>query len=609
MTLPTTGGTQFHKPHQGESVADTRPVVTPKKHSRPILLKRSESVAGTRLVPSFVTPVLVLIGVWVFLIWFINPVGEFMTNDDWSFIRALENLVFNGKMGSTGWGPVGAPGGPALIAHLSWGRLFTYLFGHSITTLRLSVLVIGVLGSFVLLELLRLSGTSAWTSLWGVLTLVFCPLFLPFCFSFMTDVTFASLAVFAVLLLHGGVEGKRYCLVVAGLLAALASILTRQIGIVLPVAFVLACRIHPRGKELGWRKMAITAVCVAVIPWLFYEFMLAEIGSTPITEHQVVQSVVIRLNELGLIDFLGLVGRRLLFALGYFALFVSPVVALRYREFLQLRSFRYFCIALAAGLVVFETLLILGILDPPIYIWRNTLVNFGIGPVLLKDTYLLGIKRSISMPATLYYVLVSWAVLSLAACFVLTVSSFTRLVRLLRTKNPSEISFLTIFVLLAGWFYLGIISLCGFHDRYLIPLIILGIVWIAADAPRTSHVSFMPRKLALSAVPLLAIAVFTVLSLHDFMEIKRSQGLALDYLVNERKVEPCNIDGGFEFNGYHCYSQSFRVRPGLSWWWVNREDFVVTLGPLPGYRVVRTYPFNRYMGEDGAIHVLEPLNR
>ncbi|MFH1112853.1 MAG: glycosyltransferase family 39 protein [Pseudomonadota bacterium] len=567
------------------------------------------TLPAARVYPSLKISIVILIGVWALLIWVVNPVGEFMINDDWSFIRALENLVFNGKMESTGWGPVGAPAGPALIAHLGWGRLFTYLFGHSVTTLRLSVITMGILGSLVLLELLRLSGASAWTSLWGVLTLVSCPLFLLFCFSFMTDATFVSLAVFSVLLLHSGVEGKRYSLVAGGLLAALASILTRQIGVVLPVGFALACLMHPRGRELGRAKMLAMTFGMAVIPWLVYEYTLGAIGSTPITEHQVVQSVAVRFNGQTLLDFLGLVGRRLLFALGYFALFVSPVVALRYREFLQYRPFRYFCAALAGGLAVFETLLVLGILDPPIYLWRNTITDFGLGPTALKDTYVLGIKRTISMPTTLYYALVGWAALSLAGCFILTISSFTRMVRLLRTGNASEISFLTVFTLASGWMYLGLICICGFHDRYLLPLIMMGIVWIVCDAPRPEEPFFRPGKVALAGIPLVAIAVFTVSSLHDFIALKRSQSMALNYLLQERRVDPCSIDGGFEFNGYHCYSQSFRARPGLSWWWVDRENFVLTLGPLPGYRVVRTYPFNRYIGEDGAIHVLEPAQR
>lgn len=585
MTDCPTGSTMLQEQYEGESVPDTGLFMS---------LRMSLSV---------------LISLWIIVIWIVNPVGEFMVNDDWAFISALERLVFEGRMGSTGWGPGDAPGGPALIAHLSWGRLFTYLFGHSITNLRISVLVMGILGSVILLVLLRSSGASPRMSLWGVLTLVFCPLFLPLCFSFMTDATFLSLAVFSVLLLHIGVENKKCALVVFGLLAALGSILIRQIGIVIPAGFVIACRLHPKGKELGNWKMLILAVCVAVIPWLLYECTLFLIGSTPITEHQVVKNVSSQFHLKGLLGFVNLMGYRTVFALLYWGFLVSPVVALRYREFLQFRSFRYFGIALAGGTVLFEIALILGIVHPPVFFWPNTITDFGVGPVLLKDTYLLDIKRGITIPATLYYLLVSWSVLSLAGSLILTISAFTRIGRLFGAKGTVEISFLTVFILAAGWLYLGIILLTGFHDRYLLFLCMVGIVWVLSDAPRTDGLFFQPLKLAPSWIPLLAIAVFTVLSLHDFMELKRAQSMALDYLVKEKKVDPCHVDGGFEFNGYHCDGKPFRRQSGLSWWWVHQEDFVVTLGPLPGYRVVRTYPFNRYMGRDGAIHVLQPASQ
>ncbi len=93
------------------------------------------------------------------------------------------------------------------------------------------------------------------------------------------------------------------------------------------------------------------------------------------------------------------------------------------------------------------------------------------------------------------------------------------------------------------------------------------------------------------------------------MEMKRSLKQAQDYLVYDLKADPCHIDGGFEFNGYHCASKDFKPVKDLSWWWVSREDYVLTLGPLPGYRTVRTFPFHRILGNNGAVHVLQPENR
>ena len=91
------------------------------------------------------------------------------------------------------------------------------------------------------------------------------------------------------------------------------------------------------------------------------------------------------------------------------------------------------------------------------------------------------------------------------------------------------------------------------------------------------------------------------------MEIRRTVQQANHFIVTDLKVKPCEFDGGFEFNGYHCYSASRPVREGYSWWWVHDEKYVVTLGDLAGYTTVKVFPFKRTLGPNGNVHVLKPL--
>ncbi len=160
--------------------------------------------------------------------------------------------------------------------------------------------------------------------------------------------------------------------------------------------------------------------------------------------------------------------------------------------------------------------------------------------------------------------------------------------------------------LLAGLIYLGIITPGGFHDRYLIPVCVFFIIWIVADfEPRWGQL-LRPSALLAGLPSLLILASVAVLGTHDFMDMKRSLKQAQDYVVRQLDVKPCEIDGGLEFNGYHCYSPGFKPQNGLSWWWVRKEDYLITLGPLPRYHVVRTFTFKRYIGPDGAVFVLKP---
>ncbi len=92
------------------------------------------------------------------------------------------------------------------------------------------------------------------------------------------------------------------------------------------------------------------------------------------------------------------------------------------------------------------------------------------------------------------------------------------------------------------------------------------------------------------------------------MEIRRTVTKANFYLTTHLKAKPCDFDGGFEYNGYHCYDAGHDIRPGRSWWWVKNEDYVVALGDLAGYSTVATFPFRRSLGPDGNVHILKPEN-
>lgn len=541
--------------------------------------------------------------VWIVIIQTVDPVGEFMINDDWSFVRLLQSLLEKKTLIATGWGK----GGPSAIVHILWGGLFTYFVGFSITTLRISVLVMGILGSFGLLLLLRRCHISPWLALLGTLTLVFNPLFLSQCFTFMTDITFTSLAIFSVLLLHLGFERRCTAFTVSGLLFALLAILTRQIGIVIPLAFVGAILIHPQGREQGRPRMILLTLLICFLPWVSYELLLSALGSTPVTQHDVFGAIFRKPREMGL-KVLHYYGCLFVYAAGYSALIVSPMLALKYPFLWHRKAFRYLVYTTAVCLFLTELGIFTGLIDPPVRFYKNVILDFGIGPILLKDTYVLGIQRLIPMPKWLYYCLVFWGALALIVMVALVCSSLKNLIIPEKSPHgkPMNISFVGTVCLLATILYLAIIMITGFFDRYLIPVCMFLIVWLATESHHIGVERKKILKLAPAILPLVLLAIFSPLMLGDFMNMKRSLAKAHNYLVNELRADPCKMDGGFEFNGYRCYRKDFVPKEGLSWWWVESEDFLVTLGPLSGYQMVRVFPFERNVGGDGAIYVLKP---
>jgi hypothetical protein len=168
------------------------------------------------------------------------------------------------------------------------------------------------------------------------------------------------------------------------------------------------------------------------------------------------------------------------------------------------------------------------------------------------------------------------------------------------------VGFLPCLSLFCGLSYLGIITLTGFHDRYLIPFCLFLIIWLISKEPLEVLPGLGSWRILPSLIPFMLMAAFSLMATRDFMETKRHVKLAQDFATEVLKVDPCHMDGGMEFNGYHCYHKDFKPIDGLSWWWAAEERYLITLGPLPGYEAIRTFPFKRHLGRDGVVYLLQP---
>lgn len=552
---------------------------------------------------------LCLLGFWLAAAWLVDPAGEFPLNDDWSYWQALMALLHQGRLASTGW----AGGGIALIVHLLWGGLFTSLFGESFTALRLSVVVMGLLGSGALFMLLRSVGASAGVALLGALTLAANPLFFSQSFTFMTDVTATSLVAMALLALHGGMGRGAWGLVCLGLLLCAAAVLTRQLALVLAVGFLAATWLHPAARALGrWRLTLLTVVLVCG-PWLAWEWMLAASGSTPLGQHQLVRRLIPLLlsgDPQRYLDFAGLVAGRLVAAgLGITTFFLLPLLLLGSRPSQAGAHARRGWLIYVAACLAVEGAALAGFIPWPSQVFQrllasmgfgNVLMNLGIGPLLFKDTYLLGHSALRPLPPMVWDLvgfITAPAMLKLVAA----------LARSLRDRcGQGPAGFIALTALVSGLVYLAGLAVIGFHDRYLMLLILLWIVCLVARPQGPLHRAVpLPRLAAAGALVVLA-AVWAVGGTHDFMAIERAAQQARRHAVRDLGVNPCHLDGGFAFNGLHCHHPSFRPRPGLSWWWVQREDYLVALGRLAGYQVVRAYPARRWLAPDTEVYLLKP---
>ncbi len=549
-----------------------------------------------------------IILVWALAIIVVNPLGEFMVNDDHAFIKNLETLAQDGRLGPTGWGPAHASGGPSLITHLVWGLLFSKLFGYSVTALRFSILFLGILGSvgiFLIINSLRIPNRIGFIA---ALSVMFNPLYFSQSFTFMSDITFTCILIFAVYFLNLGVKRSDTGLLVLGLVFCLAGMLTRQLAIILPTAFVMTALLGFTGRGLSRTRATVLTLALVMVPWLGFELLMSWLGSSPITKHQKLYDLLNYPLTKGFPDYpLFVAGQFFQSVLGYTAFLVSPLIVIRFDKYRRNRPFRIFFVVTTLTFVLMEIAIITGVITPPILFSRNVIYNIGIGPVLLKDIYILGVPRTWALTPVMFYILAWWTVICVGALAAMIFNFVTKTFRMVNSEEQDTDGFVSALTLISAGLYAVIISLTDLHDRYIIPLCVLMVIWLCSSAGASSLRNISTRLTLTACTPLLLMAVFSVAATRDFMEIRRTVESANHFVVTDLKVKPCEFDGGFEFNGYHCYNVNHRVKDGHSWWWVNDENYVVTLGELPGYTTVKMFPFNRIFGPNGNVHVLKPL--
>src|SRR5512133_1644077 len=100
-----------------------------------------------------------------------NPAGGFPLNDDWSYSRAVLSLVEHGRLELTGFTSM------PLIAQVLWGALFCLPFGFSFLALRVSTIVLGLIGILAIYQLFEEMKAKRAIALFGTAVVAANPLY------------------------------------------------------------------------------------------------------------------------------------------------------------------------------------------------------------------------------------------------------------------------------------------------------------------------------------------------------------------------------------------------------------------------------------------------
>jgi hypothetical protein len=539
---------------------------------------------------------LVLAVIWSGAIFLINPIGDFPLNDDWAFAYTVQKFMEDGSLEFSGW--ISLP----LIAHAAWGALFSLLFGFSFTTLRFSVIVLGLAGVLATYGLLSEARAGRQFAFFGALTVMFNPVYFELSNTFMSDVSFFSFSMLSFLFFMRGMRRESALEILAGAMFALVAVLIRQLALMIPLSFGIAY-LAKNGLK---RKSLITAlVPLILVAGGIFAFLqwLEWMGQTP-ERLNLMSDAVVKHSFMGFKKMIFMASKNTINALTYYGVFLMPfLIMLAPHKWRSLQEDgRLRCLTGTFVFIVIASVALIwqGRIMP---LRGNVLYDFGLGPPTLRNEMVLKLRYLPEAPESL------WLVLTIAGvfCGALLVASFISAIsfacRRHREDGSKEECWYLIMPLAACIVYLVPIALLGFFDRYLLGIVPL--LMIVALGMRHSKFEVGRRARALAVTILVVYGIFSVCATHDYLSWNRMRWRALNFLTEQKGVSYSQIDGGFEFNGLHGYSPDYVPCKGKSWWWVKEDKYVISFGPIPGYSVYKVYPYEKWMPPgEGEVMIL-----
>lgn len=517
----------------------------------------------------------------------VDPRGDFPLNDDWSYGVAARRLLEEHRFRPTGWTAM------TLVSQALWGALFCWPTGFSFTALRLSTLVLawaGACGIFVTAVDAGRPRVLAWLV---ALTLAFNPLWFALSYTFMTDVPFAAWSTLAAVFLARGVRhdaGTAHANTGWAALWTTVALLCRQSGAVLPLGFAVArasdpCPSRRTWWQITWLKL-VTRGSWAVAALLTLVVTLNGLGVKALALSAGVGVGVPRVTASQLAS-------RAESLLVYLGLFLLPILVLLGQP--RGSSARLARIAGASCATLIGAHLVLTGRTMPLMRHEseaNILDLVGIGPVTLRDAFILGLPGLEPLPPTLWMTLTLAGVVGAGVLLAHVVHLAWLASRPAADgRAPGRLRF---FLVTAALYAVPVAAAPHAFDRYFLPLVplLMGAL-LHAPVKKPKH----PRaRTGLAFTLVVAMAIVAMATTRDYLEWNRARWRALGDLLSQAQVQPEHIDGGFEFNGLYLYrSGGPRRGSAKSWWWVEDDEYLVTLSALPGYRTVATYPFQRWL--------------
>lgn len=513
-------------------------------------------------------------------------------SDDWVYSRSVEILIHEQRLHVLDLSVV------TVVFQVVWGAIFSILFGTSFGAMRLSTLVLFMLSAWALYGICRELGVNRSRSALGVGAYVFNPLVFVLAFSFMTDPQFLSLLVISTYFYLRGMNPTRLepWTIVAGSIFASFAFLTRQQGILIPLAvglYLVAARRWSFNRE-----GLLSAIRVAGIPavtLVVYCVWMLGVEGAPEQQSAFLKQMV----DAGFRDSRILISRMTYIEIAYIGLFVLPIILaampVLWRARLP-RSISGYLILIGGVGILIAGLAVFG--------GRNHLMPYVpqfLGITGLGPTDLIG-GRPYLIPADWRRPITVVVAMSAAAFIVLIAQKIGE-------KFTPERAAASLLTSIGLWQVVGILP-PSYHfrnwiisvDRYLIPLAPFAICLLLC-AVRDSRI-FQP----IGWIAIACFAIFSTASTRDFLFFQQATWEFAQESVAQG-VPMTMLDAGSSWDGYHLYdygeehhiSQQTPHGP----WWTNLfapatdSTYIIGTSVPDGYVAISGREYSSWLHRDG----------
>jgi len=518
--------------------------------------------------PRFSVTVLFLIAELV-----INPIGEFPLNDDWAYAKSMQSFLQSGKIHFSFWQAI--PG----LSQFFTGILFCKIFGFSFTLLRL----ISVFCQIIMIALfdgnLKYFGIDASKRVIILLLFVFNPLTISLSNSFLPDIfqLFLGLIAFHFMLMFIKTDKIYYYLFFIAF--CLFATLNRQTGMAIPLTFGIIFFISSN-KSLKKISLALFPFIVSLFGVITFEQLAKSRNILPANYGLQLNNIFQFVTDPSF-DKIKVFGYYFITSTLCLGLFILPLTVSnlkfhlqKIRESLILKCIFGAYMALITIKVIYS--------GNPLPFVGNMLYHAGIGPVILtgfNTEELLQLSTASK---------VAWIILNFIGGISFFIS-ITSIVNGLPGIKQSKTKLSGYFFIFLSALYLLPVCVSYANDRYL--LFLLPFYFLAYFL--SGGIKINNRLFVICFLPLF---YFSVAGTHDYMAMNKARKQATDHLTKDLKITPDRIDGGFEFNGWHLAgTKNYIPSHAGRWWWIDKDDYIVTPVKLPDYSIESEYYFSSWI--------------